>query len=526
MKFNIEEIKRKMLVKYPYFGSVIASVKYQLNEKIPTACTDGITVYYNPKFFETLDKEEQTFVLTHEICHIAFDHIRRSENKDQQIWNIATDAVINAHLKKDGLKVPRGAVEIEDAIEYDSETLYEKIKEEKQSQPQSQGKDQDRNSSNNESNEKSESSGSGSSQDSNQEQGENQESQSSNSDSSSSGEQNEKKQNQSGGKKTSEEEKEDNKNGNSSGESKKENQDNNQKNQLVEDDSNDKNEESDKEGNTSGKEDKDEEFDSHSMWEEGLKRLKEEQENQDKKDNDDKNNNQRDKEDISKNEKDAFEKNLEEKKKQLQKLKEELISTSKQAGDASAGFYRDVDRSGRQKEIIDWRYVLREAVKYDVDWSTRNCYIEDGVVCSTLEEYPTPEAEIVLDTSGSISETLLRNFLRECKNILDHSRVRVGCFDTKFYGFTEIRNETDIEKMKFQGGGGTDFNVAVDAFTRRVENKIIFTDGYASMPEKQMDAIWVVFGDDEIKPKGGRVIYVTPDMLYRLQNGRPKVKKR
>lgn len=64
MEFNLEEIKRKMLVKYPYFGNVIANAKYQLNENIPTACTDGITVFYNPKFFETLDKEEQTFVLS------------------------------------------------------------------------------------------------------------------------------------------------------------------------------------------------------------------------------------------------------------------------------------------------------------------------------------------------------------------------------------------------------------------------------------------------------------------------------
>lgn len=96
-----------------------------------------------------------------------------------------------------------------------------------------------------------------------------------------------------------------------------------------------------------------------------------------------------------------------------------------------------------------------------------------------MEEQQSPETEIVLDTSGSINEVLLKNFLRECKNILQHSRLKVGCFDTKFYGFHEIRTEEDIENMKFIGDGGTDFDVAVNAFSRRVENKIIFTDGEA-----------------------------------------------
>ena len=137
-----------------------------------------------------------------------------------------------------------------------------------------------------------------------------------------------------------------------------------------------------------------------------------------------------------------------------------------------------------------------------------------------------PETEIVLDTSGSVSESLLKNFLRECKNILKHTKLKVGCFDTEFYGFREIRNEADIENMKFEGGGGTDFDVAIDAFTRRVENKIIFTDGKASMPKTSLNVIWIVFDGKKIEPKGGRVIYITPEQLDKLyshkSNGRTR----
>ena len=80
-----------------------------------------------PEFLEKLSVEEQTFIFAHEVCHIAFNHILRSEGKDPQIWNTATDAVINAFLKSDGLKMIDGGVDIAEAINYDAEQLYEKL---------------------------------------------------------------------------------------------------------------------------------------------------------------------------------------------------------------------------------------------------------------------------------------------------------------------------------------------------------------------------------------------------------------
>ena len=139
MSFDIESIKRKMLVKYPFFGSIVANVKYNENRTIKTAGTDGEVIHYNPDFLEKLSIEEQIFIFAHEVCHIAFNHILRSEGKDHEIWNIATDAVINAFLKKDGLKMAKGGVDIADAINYDAEQLYEKLlqeKKEKQSKQQ------------------------------------------------------------------------------------------------------------------------------------------------------------------------------------------------------------------------------------------------------------------------------------------------------------------------------------------------------------------------------------------------------
>lgn len=177
---------------------------------------------------------------------------------------------------------------------------------------------------------------------------------------------------------------------------------------------------------------------------------------------------------------------------------------------------RNVNNIGQASSLINFRRLLKEAIKFDVDWSYQNASIEYGVLTPHLEEIPKPETEILLDTSGSIDETLLKNFLRECKNILKTSKVKVGCFDVKFYGFNEIRNEQDIDNMVFKGGGGTNFDVAVNAFSRRVENKIIFTDGQADMPSMKINAIWIVFGNVKINPPGGKVIYITEKQLREI----------
>ena len=480
MKYDIAALKRKMLVKYPFFGSVVASVDYKENKDIPTAGTDGETIYYNPKYLESLSVEEQTFIFAHEVCHIAFNHILRSEGKDPELWNIATDGVINQFLKRDGLKMALGGVDMAEAINYDAEQLYEKLLQEKQQNGQGNSQNSQSKQGNQQQNQQQ---SSGSSQGEN---GQQQSQQPNSSNSGNSQEQDKQLQEQSGGDSVKDSQEED-------------------------------------------KSKQDVGHDTHSMWEQAVKKHKEQQEKSDKKESlldkllgkdakeKEKNELEKKQEELeSMGEKDAFKKNLEDKKKQLEELKEAISKQASQAGTSTNRDVRIVNDIGTAKPIVDWRYVLREAIKYDVDWSYKNATLEDGVVTANLEEQPMPETEIVLDTSGSINEVLLKNFLRECKNILQHTKLKVGCFDTEFYGFHEIRTEEDIENMEFVGGGGTDFDVAVGAFSRRVENKIIFTDGEASMPDMTLDAIWIVFGGERINPKGGEVIHITPEQLDRL----------
>ena len=191
---------------------------------------------------------------------------------------------------------------------------------------------------------------------------------------------------------------------------------------------------------------------------------------------------------------------------QIKRIKEDFLQEEKNLLDNSRPFPEIRER----QILINWHTFLRDSMKKDLDWSYQNAMIENGIVTPQLQEISYPEAEVLLDTSGSIREDQLRTFLMECRNLVALTNLKIGCFDQKFYGFHKIRSIKDLEEMPIHGGGGTDFNIALSAFDRRVENKILFTDGKAYMPKKAMYVLWIVMGE-KIYPKGGKVIYISKE---------------
>ena len=471
MSTDIDSIKRKLLIKYPTFGSVIANLEFKASKDIATAGTNGKVLLYNPEFIDSLSEKQQIFIFAHEVCHVAFEHIFRSEGKDKRLWNIATDSVINALLKQDGLPIVEGGVDIPEAINYDAEEMYNKLLEEKKKQEQQsqQGKQ-----------------GQQGEQDSQEQQDGSQ------------------------GQENSQDSQEQQ---NSQGSQGQENSQDDQEKQKQG---------SQQEQNSQrGQEETDVGHDTHSLWDKAIEeRKKEQQKENEKKEQEEKE--KREAEEKSKfaeqGERETFKQNKIERRKRLQELSRELASkSSHKAGDGIQREGKKLFDIGIATPLIDWRKLLRQAIRYDEEYTRKNARIRNGYFRHRIEQIPMPEAEILLDTSESVSEVLLKNFLRECKNILDNSKVKVGCFNTEFHGFTELKKPEDIDNMSFPIGGGTDFNAAVGAFSRNAPNKIIFTDGKATMPRETVrNVIWVVFGDKKINPKGGKVINITGEQLSRL----------
>lgn len=453
MSIDIDRIKRKLLIKYPTFGIVIANLEFQESIDIATSETDGKVLLYNPKFLGDLSEKQQIFIFAHEVCHVAFEHIFRSEGKDKRLWKTATDSVINALLKQDGLPMVEGVVNIPEAINYDADEMYNKLLEkEKNKQEQQSGQ----------------------------------------------------------------------------GNQGQQNSQDNQEQQNLQGNQQEQNSQSQQEETTGIG------HDTHSLWDKAIEdRKKEQQKEAEKKEQEQRQTKKREKAEgkeqekketeekskfVEQGEKETFKQNKIERRKQLQELSRELANkSSHEAGDGIQREGKSLSDIGIATPLIDWRKLLKQAIRYDEEYTRKNARMRNGYFRHRIEQIPMPEAEILLDTSGSVSEVLLKNFLRECKNILDNSKVKVGCFNTEFHGFTELKNPEDIDNMRFPIGGGTDFNAAVGAFSRKAPNKIIFTDGKANMPKETVrNVIWVVFGDKKINPKGGKVINITGEQLRKL----------
>ena len=148
----IYDVKRKMLAKYPRFGSeiAVANIEFKGNLKYHTAATDGKNIYVDPNYFASLSENDRLFTIAHEIMHIKFMHMFRLKDKsgvkrDPELWNIATDAIINANLERDGFTIKEGYVNMPEALDYSAEEFYQKLLQEKEKKEQEQKNNQNQN---------------------------------------------------------------------------------------------------------------------------------------------------------------------------------------------------------------------------------------------------------------------------------------------------------------------------------------------------------------------------------------------
>ena len=118
-----------------FFTTVCFSLKHVWNDKIPTACTDGLSIEFNPQFFMELSPEERVFLLLHESMHVAFLHMARLQERNRGKWNVAADHVINLMLLSRGFRMPANGLADEQYRDMSTEEVY-KLLPDDQSMPE------------------------------------------------------------------------------------------------------------------------------------------------------------------------------------------------------------------------------------------------------------------------------------------------------------------------------------------------------------------------------------------------------
>ena len=444
----IYDVNRKMLAKYPRFGSEIAVANIEFKENLPyhTAATDGKNVYVDPNYFESLSENERIFIIAHEIMHIKFMHMFRLKDKDGKkrdpdLWNIATDAIINANLERDGFTIKEGYVNMPEALNYSAEEFYQKLLEEKEKKQNEQQNGQDNN-----------------------------------------------------------------------------------KEKSVKDENQNSNE-----GKYKG--------DDHSLWEEAFKQQQASKEKGQKQSNTQKKQEQQaqgqeqigeEQIDMDFDERGEFEDNRKEKREKFKSRREKTQKDIRSAKEETI----KLGNIGESKEAIDWKVLLRREVeKTETIWSQRRSIAENNYAYRLEENDIEDEAEteIMIDVSGSVDLDLVKAFLRQIKPILKQSKLKVGCFNEKFWGLVDIKSARDIDNFTIpreargHSAWTEDWDLAVRSFTRKREiNKIVFTDGYpcpGTMPKedlKRENVIWLVYGNKDFQPCCGKVINITEKQLEQL----------
>ena len=195
----------------------------------------------------------------------------------------------------------------------------------------------------------------------------------------------------------------------------------------------------------------------------------------------------------------------------------EASQISKVIGKEPLGIERLVDFAYGNK--INWKKLLKKYINgyfpSSLTWQKPNKKYEKVILPSIDKKLG--KALVIVDTSGSISDKELNEFLSEIYSLLrNRARIRLLTHDYEVQNDVEIRNVEELKKVEIKGGGGTSFNnVAKYIHEKKIKYKAIFwlTDGYGDKINKKYkldNLVWILCkdGSDEIVKKYGKVLWL------------------
>lgn len=211
----------------------------------------------------------------------------------------------------------------------------------------------------------------------------------------------------------------------------------------------------------------------------------------------------------------------------LRKIRQEIRTATIQAaqtvgaGRVPAGVKRLIDELTSPK--MDWRTLLDSHIKSSIkdDFSFNKINRRSwslGAFLPGQELMDTVEVAVAVDTSGSMTEAMLRDILGEVKGIMETFRdfkLTLWTFDTQVYNVKEFNgyNLDEILTYEPKGGGGTDFDVNF-AYMKESgltpHRFVMFTDGYPCGSwgdENYVDTLFVIHGNDSIVAPFGITAY-------------------
>ena len=207
-------------------------------------------------------------------------------------------------------------------------------------------------------------------------------------------------------------------------------------------------------------------------------------------------------------------------------IKNSLIQSAKAAQSSGAGnIPKGIERliSDITAPKLDWRSMLRQTIRSQIrnnyTWMrpSRKTYSTNAVLPG-LDVQNELDICVSIDTSGSISESMLKDFLGEINGIADEFdgyKIKIWCFDTDVHApeTFESWDGKQIINYQPQGYGGTDIGVNwrwMQENDVKPQLLICFTDGETWDQwgdSDYCDTLWVIHTNDRVKPPFGQTVY-------------------
>jgi len=172
---------------------------------------------------------------------------------------------------------------------------------------------------------------------------------------------------------------------------------------------------------------------------------------------------------------------------------------------------------------IDWREYLNSVVqstlKSDYTWMRQSRKsLSTPYYLPAMDYDDMVSVDLAIDTSGSMSEQMLKDILGEVKGIMEQFadfKLRVWCFDTQTYKVYEFGPDTldEIYEFELQGFGGTMFECNWEMMRENEimpDQFILCTDGYPCGTwgeEDYCETVFLIHGAKDIEAPFGTTVH-------------------
>lgn len=138
MNEALQKARTRLLLSHPFFGCLLLQSKFEVDNSLTDIATDGKDLWYSEEAFEQKPYQEIMGILAHGLGHKMFLHPSRIGDRDQELWEKATDYALNNVLKESGFMLPDDYLLDSNYDDMSAEQIYVKLQEQQPPQQQQQ----------------------------------------------------------------------------------------------------------------------------------------------------------------------------------------------------------------------------------------------------------------------------------------------------------------------------------------------------------------------------------------------------